>query len=308
MGFESPYRTRLASPFPACCLTLVRFPQDLLDTLKVCAATEVSLAAKGSVNGSAKTAAAAVAPYRETAASPQRRALPHQQKQRPRGVDARLEDGARHDREVGGLKKNPTCDGDSEGDSDGDEDGTAITGREEGCADDADVDETPQTKDAEGERASATPGDGSGCRGTQATPTTARATAAAVGARAQELAAARFAGMRSAAQAKSAAAAAAAAASASGDDTPSSGDSSVPGVAPSFAKGVYNIKPQFQNRSGSFNAGGMRFWRGTEGRRMFSVVVAPNEDIWDTFWWSDTRLWRFVCRVGSTAVLLYCWR
>ena len=137
-----------------------------------------------------------------------------------------------------GLKSNSTggSGSDSDSDGDGDEDGTSNTGGKAGCTDGVHVNETVQAEGAARERAfTKTPGDDSERRGSRATSTTAR-TAAAVGARAQELAAARFAGMRSAAEARSAAASTATAAS--GDGTPSSGDSSVSGVASAFAKGV----------------------------------------------------------------------
>lgn len=210
---------RLLSPrLPHCSRSSPASPtllvlQDLLDTLKVCAATEVSLTADAPANGST-AAAATAAPLGETAASPQRRALPHQR--RSRDDDVRPDVGARDEREVEGPEKDCTKHGDS--------------------------DEILEAEDAAGEVkvASATAGGDGGRRGSQA----ATGRTAEVGARAQELAAARFAGMRSAAEAKSAAAAAAASA-ASGDGTPLSGDTPVSRVASSFGKGVYKAFNSF---------------------------------------------------------------
>ena len=221
----------------------VSLPQDLLDTLEVCAATEVSLTTNGSAN--ANTAAATTAsPYGEAATAPQRRALPHQQ-QRPDVVGLRPGGGARGDRDVLRLKSSAVLKLDSDGNDD--EDGTTAREGQESSVDDGDGDgdrdsdggQTLGADGAAGKGASAPAGHDGGRRSSQATSGTVRTAAAAVGARAQELAAARFAGMRSAAEAKSAAAAAAAAAAASGDGAPSSGDNSGSGGAASFAKGVY---------------------------------------------------------------------
>ncbi len=201
----------------------------------------------------AAAAAAAVAngTDRKTTARPQRRALPHQQQQlkqqqqqlrqpsltsvaRPvcaggAGGDAgvRVDPGAR--------SQDSYSAGDSTSGSSGD--GTDC-GRKEGCVDDGD------DGDGGGGEKSLTASHGA-ARGDTLPPTAAGLSrggsgsttvrTAAVGARAQELAAARFAGMRSDAEAKSAAAAAAAAA---GNGTPSSGEKSESSAASSFAKGT----------------------------------------------------------------------
>lgn len=204
------------------------FVQDLLHTLQTAAEVELSLAAAN---------ATTAAPDQKTAASQQRRSMPHQQRpqrqqvQQPSliatpsgggvgtgtgsdGVDVSRSVRSHRDPNGEGLKEDSTDD--SSAGSGDDDDGTAIRDDASSVAED---DATLAEEDAATVAALSSSSPGGRCSG----PTAVRT--AAIGARAQELAAARFAGMRSAAEAKSAASAT------------TSGNKPEPSGSPSLGKG-----------------------------------------------------------------------
>lgn len=205
------------------------FVQDLLQTLQTAAEIELSLTA-------------AAAPDQKTAASPQRRALPHQQQPQQQQVQQppliAITDGGGGGGVSGGVDVHEDLNGEglTTASSTSDSSGSSSSGDDDGngsrdddgafIADDDDETLAGEEAATEGIWSSAGPG----ARGSG--PATVRT--AAVGARAQELAAARFAGMRSAAEAKSAASAASAAVT---DGSTSSRSKPESSVAPSFGKG-----------------------------------------------------------------------
>ncbi|CAN0046409.1 unnamed protein product [Ectocarpus fasciculatus] len=203
--------------------------EDLLDTLHTAAEIELSLTADAPPSATAAAAAAAVPDTRRADLPQQRRALPHQQQQQRQpsvvgagggrgGLDLGSKSGVSRD---GGGREQDSAGASSDGES-GDGDG----GR------DGDGDATGET---------------TWSRPAAEVKTPAAAAAAAVGARAQELMKARFAGMKSAAEAKSAAAAAAAAAAAEGGGGVE-GSKSASSAASSFGKGNEGKEPSGDRR------------------------------------------------------------
>lgn len=194
--------------------------QDLLDTLQTAAEIELSLTADAPPTATVAAAAATVPDARRTDPPQQRRALPHQkqyQKQQQHQPSVVGAGGGR-----GGL--NLGSDSGISGDG---------GGREQASAGDS---SNVVSGDGDGGRDGEATGESIRSRPTAEVKTT--AAAAAVGARAQELMKARFAGMKSAAEAKSAAAAAAAATDAGGSVE---GSKSTSSAASSFGKGIQPV-------------------------------------------------------------------